>query len=454
MFALKALVLAVAFIATIPISRWLRRDPRAALRAWVLIGVLPFIYTGIGVNQPMFITLLGGTQWPGYLKGAEFSVIDVLTIAIYFSLPRSKRSVPFRASMLLYFIAVLFSVFQTDVPSTAFYYLWQLARVFFVYVVVAKASARDERIPLAIMTGMTIGLCLQTGIALYQKFFLGELRAGGMLGAQNNLGMMTHFVIFPLFALYLAGQRGWPMVAGPLAGIVSSILTVSRAAIGINGIGFVLVFFLSALQRWTTRKAVVGLIGAILTIMAAPMVISSIEHRYATEDAKQSTDTRAAFIRAATMMISDHPFGVGASNYVRAANIGGYNARAELPFPEWAIDVHNAFYLATAETGYLGLLTLVIMLTNVMVTAFRAGWQNRTNHKGALLLGLGVTLLTVYAHSWFEFILFFAGTQYAFAIAAGLIAGLATQLGYWRGESARRLGANSGRHPVSQLSEG
>jgi O-antigen ligase len=249
--------------------------------------------------------------------------------------------------------------------------------------------------------------------------------------------MMTHFVIFPLFALHLAGQRGWPVIAGPLAGMVSSILTVSRAAIGINGAGFMLVYVLSALQGWTPRKAAIGFIGVILIVAAAPIVISSIERRYATAEAEQSTDTRVAFIRVATMMIHDHPMGVGASNYVRMANIGGYNVRADLPFPEWSIDVHNAFYLATAETGYIGLLAFVGVLLNVMITAFRCGWRNRFNRTGTILLGLGVTLMTVYAHSWFEFIIFFAGVQYAFAITAGLVAGLAMQLGYWPVQSPR-----------------
>ena len=52
--------------------------------------------------------------------------------------------------------------------------------------------------------------------------------------------------------------------------------------------------------------------------------------------------------------------------------------------------------------------------------------------RGDLLLGLGVALLTVYIHSYFEWIFFTTYVQYMFAITVGLVAGLAQQLGYWR----------------------
>jgi hypothetical protein len=48
-----------------------------------------------------------------------------------------------------------------------------------------------------------------------------------------------------------------------------------------------------------------------------------------------------------------------------------------------------------------------------------------------LLLGLGVALLTVYLHSWVEWIMVGFSAQYLLAIAIGLVAGNAQQLGYW-----------------------
>ena len=49
---------------------------------------------------------------------------------------------------------------------------------------------------------------------------------------------------------------------------------------------------------------------------------------------------------------------------------------------------------------------------------------------GDLLLGLGVALLIVYLHSFYEWIFVKFEIQYIFAASVGMIAGLAQELGY------------------------
>ena len=55
--------------------------------------------------------------------------------------------------------------------------------------------------------------------------------------------------------------------------------------------------------------------------------MSSFSDRFAVED-YGDYDERAAFIRAATMMLSDHPFGVGANQFAEVAIIDGYYQKA------------------------------------------------------------------------------------------------------------------------------
>jgi O-antigen ligase len=143
------------------------------------------------------------------------------------------------------------------------------------------------------------------------------------------------------------------------------------------------------------------------------------------------------------MMLSDHPMGVGANNYVVAANVGGYNQRAGVAArtASLATNVHNAYLLSAAETGYFGLVTFVMLLLRPLIVAFRCGWRNRKDQRGDLLLGLGVTLLVVYVHCFFEWVFFSFKVQYLFAITAGLIVGLAQQLGYWRTPGQSKLAA-------------
>lgn len=415
------------------------------------MGFLPF---GLGEFH-FYVAAISWAYWPGYVKGIEISVLDVLALAMYISLPQTRQPLPFRLSMVLYFLAVLLSAFQTPVPMATILYAWQVARMFLVFALVVKASD-DERVPRAILTGMTIGLCFEACFAVWERFGLGMFQVGGTLGHQNFLGLMSHFVTFPWLALLLAGEKGWLPVAGPLAGLIVAALTVSRGTVGLMGAGYVGIFALSGLRRWTRRKALVLAAGVACFCVLAPVILSSFETRFSEQEATPgydpSYDERAAFENAAKNIILDHPFGVGANYYVVAANTGGYNARAHVSWTSGSesANVHNIYYLVTAETGYIGLVTFALMLLRPLIVAFRCGWRNRKDRRGDLLLGLGMSLLMVYIHSYFEWIFITFQAQYMFALDAGLVAGLATQLGYWRSPVGNRRSVGNAIRPMAK----
>ncbi len=394
------------------------------------MGFLPF---GVGAFH-LYMAAISWPGWPGYVKGTEISLLDLLALALYLSFPRSGSALPFRLSMALYFVAVLLSAFQAPIPTAALFYVWQIARMFLVYTAVCKACV-DERVAPALLTGMTIGLCFEACDAIWERFGLGILQAGGTLGHQNFLGLMSHFVTFPCLALLLAGERGWLPIVAPLAGVFIAVLTVSRGTIGLVGVGYVGIFILSAVRRWTPRKALLLVAGLAAAGILAPFILSSFNERFGEQPAQQGNyDERAAFEKAAELMISDHPLGVGANYYVVAANTEGYNSRAKVAYiiGSDSANVHNIYYLVAAETGYFGLFAFIVMLLQPLIVAFRCGWRNRGDRRGDLLLGFGVALLMIYIHSYFEWIFITFQAQYMFALDAGLVAGLATQLGYWR----------------------
>ena len=394
------------------------------------MGFLPFAVWGFH----LLMAFNSWVQWPGFVKGAEISILDVLALAVYLSLPRTHHKLPFRLSMAFYFFTVLLSAFQSPVPMASLLYAWQLARMLLVYAVVVKASA-DERVVPALLTGMVIGLSFEACIAIWERVGLGVLQVGGSLVDKNYLGLMSHFVVFPWFALLLAGQRGWRPILGPLAGVVVEVLTVSRATIGLAAAGYAGLFLLSAVRGWTSRKAILALAGSLAMVVVTPLVVASLEQRFSQHTGVQNDyDERAAFEKAAGMIIADHPFGVGANYYVVIANTEGYNNRAGVA-PTAGSDstnVHNVYLLVAAESGYIGLFAFLIVLLQPLIVAFRCGWRNRGDRRGDLLLGLGASLLIVYIHSYFEWIFITASAQYMFALNAGAIAGLAAQLGYWR----------------------
>jgi hypothetical protein len=129
--------------------------------------------------------------------------------------------------MGFYLAAVLLSAIQAIVPFATIFYVWQLARVFLVYAVVTKACA-DERVAPSLLKGMAIGLCFEACVVIWDRFHLGVVQASGTFGHQNLLGLVSHFVLFPFFALLLAGERGWWPSATSLAGGVIAALSASE----------------------------------------------------------------------------------------------------------------------------------------------------------------------------------------------------------------------------------
>jgi O-antigen ligase len=188
--------------------------------------------------------------------------------------------------------------------------------------------------------------------------------------------------------------------------------------------------------------------------------LASIQQRGDTE-LGSSDDERVAMQIAAQILIANHPFGVGANNYVVAANMDGANQAAGVDWTSNTIFVHNAYLLITAETGYFGLISFALLLLSPMIVAFRCGWRERKNQSGEILLGIGVALLITYIHAAFEFVFLLDQTQYMLAIEFGMIVGLGRQLGYWRrprtldapsGIGSLSIGSTRGTAPIRRIS--
>jgi hypothetical protein len=423
---MKWVALIIVLASMHPFMQWIRRNPREIPKVFAFMGFLPF---AIGTFH-WYMAAISWAGWPGYVLGAEVSLLDALALALYFVLPRARHPLPFRTSMALYFVAVVLSAFQSPEPVASAFYSWQLARMFLVYAVVTKACA-DERVPIALLNGMGAGLLLEAVDALWERFGLGILQASGTVGHQNLLGLLTHFVVFPWFAILLAGRAGWMPVLVPGAGALVAVMTASRATLGLAGFGYFAIFVLSAMRRWTSRKSRILIVAVSIVSALTPLAMTSLENRFAKAPLAEGYDERAAFERAAGMMLSDHPMGVGANYYVVAANVGGYNSRAGVAWTSGAAFVHNVYWLVAAESGYFGVLCFTLMLLQPLTVAFLCGWRNRNDSRGDLMLGLGVALLVIYIHSFFEWVFVTFPAQYLFAIDVGMVAGVAQRVGYW-----------------------
>ena len=423
-----ALGICLAFV--LPLAFWLRTNPRQRLIFWMALGFLPF-----AVNYfHLYMAIYSAAEWGGYVKGAEFSLLDAVALILYISLPRVRHSLPFRLSMALYFLATVLSAFQALFPILSLFYPWQLARMFLVYATVAKGCA-DPKATWALMRGMGAAIIVEMGLVLWQRFGLHLIQTGGTLGHQNLLGLMSHLVILPFFALLLAGPRGLFAAAVVLAGAITNVSTASRGTIGFSALGLLAVFMLSATGQWTSRKARVLLVGALVMAIIVPAAIISLQERFnAMPLGEEIYNEREAYKEAAATMLSDHPMGIGANSFAVIGNMRNYFNLGDVASvaSSRAGNVHNIYYLVAAETGYLGLATLLILFVSPVIVAFRGWWRNRADEKGSLLLGFGVALLTVYFHSWYEWSLATFSAQYLLAMIIGLVAANARALGYWQ----------------------
>lgn len=429
---MKWIALLLVLGAIQPLSAWLRRNPAYRMRAWTVLGLMPFLIT---VAHLVMAARLVDDVTQYHTQGLEFSALDALAIALYFSLGNDGNRTPFRFEMSLYFIAVLVAIPQSFAIEISLYYPWQILRMYFVYMVVATAVASDARVVKAILQGMAIGLCCQAPISILQRA-AGALQASGTFDHQNLLGMVSHFVVLPFFAAFLEGWWGVLPALVVVSGVVVQVLTASRATIGLAAASYCLAYVLSALASFSPRKMrVLGAAVAVLFVVV-PVSLSLIEGRGGAE-IEGSDEARGSMERAAGMMLDDHPLGVGPNTYIQMANMGGYNAAARVDFTSWVVFVHNAYWVVAVETGYFGAITFVVMLLRPVLVGFVCGFKNRRDPRGILLLGLAVALLVVEIHGLFEWVMLKSITQYMFALEFGMVAGLATQLGYWRKASSK-----------------
>ena len=69
---MKWALLLIAAASMVPLSAWLRRNPREAPKLWILVGFLAVEHGPLHVY--MAIDSVAG-YWPGYTLGAEISLL-------------------------------------------------------------------------------------------------------------------------------------------------------------------------------------------------------------------------------------------------------------------------------------------------------------------------------------------------------------------------------------------
>ena len=450
---MKWVALALIIVAMPLFALWLRGNPKQAPWLWGCLTFLPFVIGPWNLDVNPYATPF----WSGYVKGWEVSVLDSVALAVILGTRGRWPKVVLLLPFLAYLLAVIISVLQAKFPNYAIAYVIQLLRVGLVFLAIARVASaeRGER---ALLTGLVVGLTVQAGYALWY-WAGGALQTGGSLGHQNLLGFVSHMVVFPAFALLLSGR--WKKLAfvGLLAGAIAVTLTASRATIALAGLGIILTLLISVALRFNGRKVAVGVFGLVLMIVSLPIAFSNLDRRFAVQKSDMSffepDDQRLAFNRAALDMIAREPFGVGPNHYVFIANTEGYSKRAGV---DWSTgnrsaNVHNAYLLITAESGYFGAFTFVVLLLAAIQYAFLTAIKYRRNANSDVLIGLGVAILILSIHSFVESVAVLSPSQYLLAATLGLISGVRSRLEAERAKVTGSRRSNSSGEAVRELNQ-
>jgi O-antigen ligase len=360
------------------------------------------------------------------VRGIEVSFVDAFALAFIFA--TDKVRIPFSViiAFSIYLAAYAISTFAAQQWEPAIFYGWQLLRTVILFVAIARVCAADTRTAIALVGGLGTGLILEAGYVAYQ-YKAGVARPGGTFGTSNFMGLTIDFVVYPALALMLGTRRTlWP-IATVIAGLIVAVLGASRATLGLCIIGIILTILLSIVRRSTPRKF--GFAGglALLLIASTPVVLWAASRRSA-EVLASSDAERNAMKEAAAMIIAEHPFGVGANQYVVVANTGGYSQRAGVAWNEQnrAAPVHDTYYLIAAEMGVLGLIGFVTTLGCFIFIGF-ATLRRKGSEVTELAPGLLAALLVSAVHISFEFVFMDFTLHYLYAMAAGMLVAVAIQ---------------------------
>ena len=295
-----------------------------------------------------------------------------------------------------------------------------------IIVLVVKFYVRSEKDLKYLVGVLLFVIILQGFIAISQSIFrtslglgfLGEResywtlsrgsfafgRAGGTLGHANALANFLELLLPLALAVYLSSIRGWLRylaIAALCLGLIGLFLTFSRAGWGAILIGILVV--VTTMTRFQAKRRGRVLLFMLLIVML--VVILGLTFQEAILQrlnlyGRSSWVIRIESYELAWQMIKENLWwGVGANNYLAASTDYLQSTRA----PALAI-VHNYFLLVIAETGLLGLLTLLLVLYGTRRQARRL-MKTEGVVVPVVSVGLWAGLVAVLAHSMFDWLL-------------------------------------------------
>jgi len=404
-------VIVVAIVLS-PTAFFLLRFPRRGLLCLLVISI---------TFNPCFHVIRNTSYAFG--MDLNFWTSDLIVIFIFFYLLISnalgmRERQNSHASMrqlglplLLWIAAGILSLVPAINNSIAIIELIRMLRIFLIFVAIFKLVEKPEDIRFLVVC-IIIAFSVQT-ILILMEYTAGHpllrlpgetreadiagtiFRPSGSMGHSSNFAKLAALCLpICLAYIYALRKKVWRICVGLIlvAGLVSLILTVSRAGLAASLFG--LFWFLLLMLKNVQRKAVKIITPLFFLFVSIGLawyvggdrVISRVKWDYG------SALSRPQMFSVAWNVIKDHPFiGVGLNNYTLIAP--DYDRTPEKISINFPAPVHNIYMLHAAEIGIPGALCFIWFLIAIITMAFKRSSESRFLLDSAIAkaIGIGIT---------------------------------------------------------------
>ncbi len=229
------------------------------------------------------------------------------------------------ASLGLLLLYLVYAVVSVVVSQPKIFGTYELSKMVSALVVFLAAAAyvRTKREWMLLLIALACAVGFEGIWAVKQRFITRLDRVAGTLDHANSLSMYLCMTVPPLVAGAYAGwTRGlrWICAAAAALGTIGLGLTFSRA--GIPVLGAVVLGTIATCASWKLTPSRI-IVRSLLVFGAVALVAGSwtkMQERYAEASLQEeyldpTVDGRGIYLRLASMLATDHFFGVGLNNW-------------------------------------------------------------------------------------------------------------------------------------------
>lgn len=277
--------------------------------------------------------------------------------------------------MILFLAAACGAQLNAINPDLGWFHLSALSRLIIVSLLLITLTDTPARLRLVLVVmGVSLGY---HGAKFGTGFVLGggaqfTSGIGGSFSGNNEFGLALSRIVFLILCMAQNLKRFWVKagfaIVVPLT-VLAIISTYSRGAFLAVASGFAVYMLLQRRKMLTIAAMAVA---AFVMLWLAPIQTSYVDrlHTITTyEDVQEeSALSRLHFWKVALVMAEDNPLGVGLRNFELAYDRydfshGAYKTKRS---------VHSSHFQALAETGYIGFLIWLFLLTYSLWITWRS----------------------------------------------------------------------------------